>query len=53
MWLILGFAAHHVWSAYLVDTLEKSALMGSIFSGYKIVKPETARRARRRIEGDR
>jgi Ni/Fe-hydrogenase 1 B-type cytochrome subunit len=53
MWLILGFAAHHVWSAFLVGTVEKSALIDSIFSGYKVVRPEAARRARERIEKDR
>ena len=27
MWLILGFAAHHVWSAFLVGTVERSSLI--------------------------
>lgn len=53
MWLILGFAAHHVWSAFLVGTVEKSALIDSIFSGYKVVSRDAARRARQRIEEDR
>jgi len=50
MWLILGFAMHHVWSAYLVGAFERSALIDSIFSGYKVFPPEVARRARKQIE---
>lgn len=52
MWLILGFAAHHVWSAFLMGTVEKSGLMDSIFSGYKVLTPEIARRAEKHIEED-
>lgn len=53
MWLILGFAAHHVWSAFLVGIVEKSSLIDSIFSGYKVLTPDVARRARKHIEEDR
>ena len=53
MWLIIGFAAHHVWSAFLIGTVERSSLIDSIFSGYKVVSPESARRALKRIEDDR
>jgi len=53
MWLILAFAAHHVWSAFMMGSIERSALIDSIFSGYKVVKPEAARRARKRIEEGR
>jgi Ni/Fe-hydrogenase 1 B-type cytochrome subunit len=52
MWLILGFAAHHVWSAFLVGTVEKSGLMDSIFSGYKVLTPDIAKRAEQHIEED-
>lgn len=53
MWLILGFAAHHVWSAYLVSSLERSSLIDSIFSGYKVLHPDIAERAKKHIEEDR
>ncbi len=53
MWLILGFAAHHVWSAYLVGSVERSALIDSIFSGYKVLTPDVAKRAEKHIEEDR
>jgi Ni/Fe-hydrogenase 1 B-type cytochrome subunit len=53
MWLILGFAAHHVWSAFLVGTVEKSAMMDSMFSGYKVLTPEIAKRAQKHIEEDK
>ena len=36
MWLLLGFAVHHIYSAWLVTIVEKNATMDSIFSGYKI-----------------
>jgi Ni/Fe-hydrogenase 1 B-type cytochrome subunit len=35
MWLLLGFAVHHVYSALLVDHLERNATVGSIFAGCK------------------
>jgi Ni/Fe-hydrogenase 1 B-type cytochrome subunit len=37
MWAILAFMIHHVYSALLVDHLERNGLMSSIFSGYKFV----------------
>lgn len=39
MWLLLGFAVHHVYSAILMSTVEANATMESIFSGYKFVPP--------------
>lgn len=40
MWLLLGFAAHHVYSAILTSTLEANGTMESMFSGLKFVPPE-------------
>ena len=40
MWLLLGFAVHHVYSAILMSTVEANGTMESIFSGYKFVPPE-------------
>lgn len=40
MWLLLGFAVHHVYSAIMMSTVEANATMESIFSGYKFVPPE-------------
>lgn len=37
MWAILAFMVHHVYSALLVDHLERNGLMASIFSGFKFV----------------
>jgi Ni/Fe-hydrogenase 1 B-type cytochrome subunit len=37
MWLLLAFAIHHVYSAWLMDIKEKGGVMSSIFSGYKPV----------------
>jgi Ni/Fe-hydrogenase 1 B-type cytochrome subunit len=37
MWLLLGFAVHHVYSAILMSQVEANATMESIFSGYKFV----------------
>jgi Ni/Fe-hydrogenase 1 B-type cytochrome subunit len=53
MWLLLGFAAHHVWSAFLIGTVEKNSLMDSIFTGYKLLPPRIAGRARDTIENGR
>ena len=41
MWLLLGFAVHHVYSAVLMSSTEKTATMESIFSGYKFMPRET------------
>ncbi len=40
MWLLLGFAAHHVYSAVLMSTIEANATIESIFSGFKYVPRE-------------
>ena len=40
MWLLLGFAVHHVYSAVLMSTIEANATVESIFSGYKFVPRE-------------
>jgi len=37
MWMIWGFMVHHVYSAMLVDRLEGSGLLSSIFSGFKFL----------------
>jgi Ni/Fe-hydrogenase 1 B-type cytochrome subunit len=37
MWLLIGFALHHVYSAFLVDSEEGNGLMSSIFSGFKFI----------------
>jgi Ni/Fe-hydrogenase 1 B-type cytochrome subunit len=37
MWLLLGFAVHHVYSALLMTIVERTGTMESIFSGYKFV----------------
>jgi Ni/Fe-hydrogenase 1 B-type cytochrome subunit len=41
MWLLLGFAVHHVYSAVLMSSTETTATMESIFSGYKFIRRET------------
>jgi hypothetical protein len=40
MWLLLGFAVHHVYSAVLMSQVEQHATMESIVSGYKFVPRE-------------
>jgi len=35
MWLLLGFAVHHVYSSVLMDAEEKNGLLSSIVTGYK------------------
>lgn len=37
MWLVWGFMIHHLYSAILVDRVERSGLISSIFSGYKFL----------------
>jgi Ni/Fe-hydrogenase 1 B-type cytochrome subunit len=37
MWAIIAFAIHHVYSAVLVDHIERNGLMSSIFTGSKFV----------------
>lgn len=40
MWLLIGFAIHHVYSSWLMDIKEKNGTLSSIFSGYKFISPE-------------
>ncbi len=40
MWLLIGFAVHHIYSALLVSSVEKNGEMDSMFSGYKWVSRE-------------
>jgi Ni/Fe-hydrogenase 1 B-type cytochrome subunit len=40
MWLLLGFAVHHVYSSLLMSQVEQNATVESIFSGYKFVSKE-------------
>lgn len=40
MWLLIGFAVHHVYSAMLMTTIEQNGTMESIFSGWKFVPRE-------------
>jgi Ni/Fe-hydrogenase 1 B-type cytochrome subunit len=40
MWLLLGFAVHHVYSAVMMSQIEANATVESMFSGYKFVPPE-------------
>jgi Ni/Fe-hydrogenase 1 B-type cytochrome subunit len=51
MWLLLGFAVHHVASAVLVSRVEKNGILDSIFSGYKFVRPEEAAPVEERRRG--
>jgi len=37
MWLTWGFMVHHVYSAWLVDRVEGSGLVSSIFTGFKFL----------------
>ncbi len=37
MWMLLGFAVHHVYSSILMSQVEANATTESIFSGYKFV----------------
>lgn len=40
MWLLLGFAVHHVYSSILMSTVDATGTVESIFSGHKFVPPE-------------
>jgi Ni/Fe-hydrogenase 1 B-type cytochrome subunit len=46
MWAILAFMVHHVYSAILVDHVERNGLMSSIFTGYKFVTRQEVIEAR-------
>jgi Ni/Fe-hydrogenase 1 B-type cytochrome subunit len=45
MWLLIGFVAHHVWSAFLMSKVERNGTIDSIFSGYKYLDPAEMREA--------
>jgi Ni/Fe-hydrogenase 1 B-type cytochrome subunit len=49
MWLLLGFAVHHVYSSVLMTTVEANATVDSIFSGYKFVPREDLERSEYRF----
>lgn len=51
MWLLVGFAAHHVWSAVTISFVERNGLIDSMFSGFKFARPELLRRASERTPG--
>ena len=38
MWILIAFAIHHVYSAWLMDVKERGGVMSGIFSGYKTVR---------------
>jgi Ni/Fe-hydrogenase 1 B-type cytochrome subunit len=38
MWFLIGFAIHHVYSAWLMDIKERGGVISSMFSGYKAVR---------------
>jgi len=38
MWLLLGFAVHHVYSAVLMDAEERTGILISILTGYKLAR---------------
>lgn len=40
MWLLIGFAIHHIYSAFLMDIKERCGVISSMFSGYKAVRKE-------------
>jgi Ni/Fe-hydrogenase 1 B-type cytochrome subunit len=40
MWLILGFAVHHIYSAILMSQVEARGTVESMASGYKFVPCE-------------
>jgi len=39
MWLLIGFAIHHVYSAWLMDVKERNGTISSIFGGCKFADP--------------
>jgi Ni/Fe-hydrogenase 1 B-type cytochrome subunit len=43
MWLLIGFAVHHVFSAVLTSKVERNGTLDSIFSGYKFVPRDAER----------
>ncbi|HSF14941.1 MAG TPA: cytochrome b/b6 domain-containing protein [Vicinamibacteria bacterium] len=43
MWLLWGFAVHHLASVFLADNQQRGGLVGGIFSGYKLVPKRVKR----------
>lgn len=52
MWLLVGFVAHHIWSAFLVAKVEKNGTVDSIVSGYKFVEPEELELDEKKARGE-
>jgi Ni/Fe-hydrogenase 1 B-type cytochrome subunit len=46
MWLLLGFAVHHVYSGLLMSQIDQNGTVESIFSGYKFIDPDLLRESR-------
>ncbi|MGB8647747.1 MAG: Ni/Fe-hydrogenase, b-type cytochrome subunit [Anaerolineae bacterium] len=44
MWLLIAFALHHVYSAFLVDAEEGNGLLSSIFTGFKFIHADFLKR---------
>ncbi len=44
MWLLIAFALHHVYSAFLVDAEEGNGLLSSIFTGFKFIHESVLRK---------
>lgn len=40
MWLLIGFAIHHIYSGWLMDVKERNGTISSIFGGYKFADPK-------------
>jgi Ni/Fe-hydrogenase 1 B-type cytochrome subunit len=53
MWLLLGFAVHHVYSSILMSQVEANATTESIISGYKFVPREDVTEPGARTERSR
>lgn len=43
MWLLLGFFVHHLMSALMMSTVERTGIFESIFTGIKFVRRDAAR----------
>ncbi len=50
MWLLIAFALHHVYSAFLVDAEEGNGLFSSIFSGFKFIHVNMLRRHGKQVD---
>ncbi len=40
MWLLIGFAINHFYSAWLMDVKERNGTVSGIFGGYQFIEPE-------------